>query len=573
MAFAVLEGADLVFPSLGLGPRVYNALVLLGLLGFPVALVLAWTFDLTDRGLLRTAPAVAGAPEVPDRWARPKAVLVGAGFVALLWIGAGLWRPADVGGEGLVPARAPVLAVLPFQDLSPEGDRAYFADGFHEELLHQLARIPGLRLISRTSVLHFRGSPATLGTIADSLGARFVLEGSVRTTPDSLQLTVQLVDAATDEHLWSEAYARAVTLSGLFDLQRTLAMRVAGSLGATLTGDPADALGRPPTRSLEAYHAYLRGLHQWSRVDLAAWWAAVDEWERAVALDPGFGRAHARLAVALGALNNYGGGTQGELFPRIREHAEQAVRHAPDEPDSHLAAMAIQWPIEWDWVGVRAGLERALELDPGHVDALWALAELHGVVAGNTDRGLELLRRADALDPFSVQLLNMRWWILFNGRRFDEALETALRIEALEPGNGTQALNLASTLALVGRVEDARSRLDPVVAGMAAPLPVVLVPHLARVGDRERARRVLEGAVALKASGGSVPASGIAAGYAALGEVEPALEWLERGFREEGGIYFLRSPDWDAVAGEPRFQALWDRVGLGGTHPALAGGD
>ena len=258
VAFALVEGASLVFPTFGLGPGVFNALVLVSVMGFPVALGLAWTFDLSGRGIQRTGPAPIGSgPGAPDRWGRAKAALVGAGFVGIAWLGVRLWQPLGEGPVTGVPVEEPVLAVLPFDDFSPAGDQAYFTDGLHEELLHQLAMLRGVRLTSRTSVSHFRGSPATAKAIGDSLGARYVLEGSVRQSPDSVQLTVQLIDALTDDHLWSESYTRSMSLEGLFDLQRTLATRVAGSLGGTLAAGTGQTGGKAPTSNLEAYHAYL----------------------------------------------------------------------------------------------------------------------------------------------------------------------------------------------------------------------------------------------------------------------------------------------------------------------------
>lgn len=568
IAIGGLEGASNVFPVLGFGPTVFNVLVVLSLLGFPIAVGLAWTFDITESGIERTDPGGPGAPmsSTGDRWVRLKAALVGAGFVAVIWVGIRLWQP--LGAEGLppIPTGEPVLAVLSFDDFSPGGDQAYFADGLHEEVLHRLARVSGLRLTSRTSATHFKDSPLTATAIADSLGADYVLEGSIRSDSESLILTVQLIDAATDAHIWSEAITRAWTLDGILDLQRTLATRVASALGGTL----GERVARVPTRSLEAYNAYLRGIYHQNLFDTENWWVAVDHYERAVALDPDFGLAHARLAMQLAILNNYGLRTQGELFPRIREHAETAVRLLPDEPGAHMAMMAVHWPIEWDWEAARSDAENALELDPNLVDALWALGEWHGVIAGNTDLGLEYLRRAAELDPYATRVQGMRMWVLMNGRRWDEAVEEGRAILATEPGNMNIVLSLVACLTLAGRPDEARAVFDPLLEAVPAPRPVVFATYAAWAGEDDVAREILRSAVALKESGGSVPASGIASAYSVLEEVDEALDWLERSFEQEGGIYYLRHADWDNVAEDPRFQALWERVGLKGVQSSLA---
>jgi adenylate cyclase len=569
LAFTLIEGASLVFPTFGLGPGVFNGLVVAGVLGFPLALALAWAFEVTRDGIRRTATAPAETgPGGPDRWARLKAAAVGGGFVAVIWVGVALWQSPGEAPDNAVPVESPVLAVLPFDDFSPGADQAYFVDGLHEELLHQLAMLRGIRLVSRTSVSHFRESAATVAAIADSLGARYVLEGSVRRAADSVQVTVQLIDASSDEHLWSESYGAALTLEELFDLQRVLATRVAASLGGTLAAGTGRTLGDAPTKSLDAYNAYLRALHHWSRFEIPSLEAAVAELERAIALDPEFGRAHGRLALVYGVLNNFGGGTQGELFPLMREHAEQAARHAPEDPVTHMAQLSIHWPVEWDWEAAKQDLENALDLDPDFADARWALAEWYGVIAGYTDRGLEVVQEAIRLDPFSVQPRAVRAWILTNGQRYEEAAEAYRGLLEMTSGDVATTLNLASNLALAGHRQEALGHLRDLLPAMPMPRPVTLAVHLARAGDTATARDVLERAVALKETGGSVPASGIAAAYAALGEVEESLTWLEQSFDREGGIYYLRSPDWAPLWSHPRFQAIWDRVGLPGEYPA-----
>jgi TolB-like protein len=567
VAFAGLQGAELVFPALGLGSQVFNGLVLTSLLGFPVAVALAWTFDITRAGIRRTGPVMAGDSYAwtPDRWAHVKAAVVGAGFMGVVWLGVHLWQaPTQTADGGLVPMDRPVVAVLPFADLSPREDQAYFADGLHEELLHQLSVLPDLRLISRTSVMHFRGSPATVGAIADSLGARYVLEGSVRRAVDSVRVTVQLIDAETDEHLWSESLSRALSIEELFDLQRTLAVRVARSLGGTLVTPGGEHLGRPPTWSLEAYNHFLRGRHHFHQFSRSGMRDAVVDFERALVLDPQFGLAHAMLALAYTVQNNLGMGTPGEHFPRIREHAALALRYAPDEPWSQFTAAVVPYTIEWDWEVAKELHDRTLALDPDFTATLWAMAEWHGVVAGNTELALQWVDEARRLDPFASAAASTRAAILHFGRRYAEAAEEYRAMREVDPANPTNAMNLVSNLALSGQVEEARRLLAQALPQVRATYGPTLAVHLARVGDLEGARAVRDEWVARRGAGAAVAASRLAAAEIAAGNLDGALTWLERSFAEEGGIYTLRDPLWDPLRGEPRFQALWDRVDLPG---------
>jgi adenylate cyclase len=591
VAFAVLEGADLVFPSLGVPPAAYNGLVLVAVLGFPLALFLAWTFDVTPAGEIRREGAAgpdasaggetasspkSGAVAVPGRWDRLKAALVGAGFVAVLVLGVRMWKGPVTGstatsvaddGAPTVPLDAPVLAVLPFDDLSPGGDQAYFADGLHEEVLHQLAVLRGIGLISRTSVEHFRGSPATVRAIADSLGARYALEGSVRRAGDSVRVTVQLIDAAADEHLWSESYDARLALDEIFAVQRQLAVAVARSLGGTLRSGQGARLGRSPTSSLEAYNLYLRALYNWHRFTADGLAAALTDVEAALALDPEFGRAHGLLGLLMVVKRNWGLASAEEAFPIVRREAELAMRLAPDEPASHLALASVDWTLEWDWAAARRDLERALELDPGNPDARWALAEWHGVIAGDTERGLREVEIGRRFDPLSSTLTEVEAWILLCGRRWAEAAEVLRPMREANPTDLWTAATVAWVLARAGRTDEARLLVAEAGPDMDDRFRISLVAALAALGEQDAARDQLAQALAYREAGGAMPASSLAAGFAAVGEIETALNWLERSFHEEGGDYTLRHPWFDPLHGEPRFQAIWDELGLPGPRP------
>jgi len=569
--FAGLQGAELIFPALGLGARAFNGLVLVSLLGFPVAVALAWTYDVTGGTIRRTSPVDKdGHAAPPDRWVRLKAALVGGGFVAVLFLGITLWKgPVLDGNDGTPIPERPVLAVLPFQDLSPEGDQEYYADGLHEELLHQLAALRGMGLISRTSVMHFRGSSSTIGDIADSLGADYVLEGSVRRAADRVRVTAQLIPATSEEHLWSESFTRAMSMDGLFDLQRTLAMRLARSLGGTLAPTGTEHLSGAPTNNLEAYNAFLRGLHHWHTQTRESLEEAEDDFLRAIELDPEFGRAHAMLAMTYVVQNNVGIKRRGELFPLIRQHTALAVRYAPDRPESHMAQASIHYTLEWDWGAARQEMEKAVGVDPGSDSWTWALAEWHGIVAGDTEGALEILDDGLRMNPFAAAAGALRASVLHFGRRYNEAAEEYRRLRAIDPSNPTNTMNLVSNLALSGQMEEARQLMREALPGIRNSYGPTLAVHLARVGDMEEARKVWGEVQSRRAAGASISASGMAAAAVAVGENDEALDWLKRAFEEEGGIYTLRDPLWDPIRGDARFQYLWDQVDLPGAPPAI----
>lgn len=240
---------------------------------------------------------------------------------------------------------------------------------------------------------------------------------------------------------------------------------------------------------------------------------------------------------------------------------------APDEPESHLAQASVDWTLEWDWVAAREELEMALALDPDYVDARLALAEWYGVVAGDTDRGVREIERSKRLDPFSSWVGVMEGYNFIVGRRNEDAVRVYRAQREVNPEDPLAANNLALALAALGRGAEAVAILDQVLPGIQVPLRGSVVQAYALSGEEARARTILEEMQELRDGGGPVGALHLAMGYASLGEIEQALTWLERCFQDKGGTYALRDPAFDQLRGEPRFQVLWDRVGLPGAPP------
>src|SRR5439155_11379039 len=270
VGWLVMQIAATVVPALHLSDAITSAVVVLTLLGFPIALVLAWAFDLTPEGLKRTE----WADRRPARSSRNKA-----------------WRQTK---SVKVPAKS--IAVMPFENRSEDKANAYFADGIQDEILTLLSKIADLKVISRTSTQRYQSKPRNLGQIAKQLGVANILEGSVQKVADQVRVNVQLVNAQIDSHLWAETYDRKLT--DIFSVESEIAKGIAESLQAKLTGREEQALAVKPTNNLEAYDAYLRGLafDTRSTYSIDALRKAISFFERAVQLDPNFALAWARLS-------------------------------------------------------------------------------------------------------------------------------------------------------------------------------------------------------------------------------------------------------------------------------------
>jgi TolB-like protein len=434
VGWLVAQVATVLETSLGL-PSWFDAVIVAALLlGFPVALILAWAFELTPEGVKLTA-------SLPEGTAAPKsgrvdyAVLAGVALVSVLFIVERVMPPpsaiaalsaddgspaaADASGGYSRPAGGSVaaatqkgpppaasIAVLPFADLSAEKDQQYFSDGIAEEILNVLARIDGLKVASRTSAFQFRSAAAGIPAIAAELGVRHVLEGSVRKAGNSVRITAQLIDASTDEHLWSETFNRTLTAEQLFAIQDEIAAATVAALRAKLGGAMAESAPAVPVRTtkVEAYELFLeaRALFQ-ARRDLGA---ADDLLARAIEIDPEFADA---LAIRAG-IHQFGGeygarfGDERAARAEGRAFAEQAL--AMDEKNSLAIAVSalshlydrIEGIGEEDYDNIFAGLERALALDPKDSNALNWLGIANSFV-GNHEKAVEIFNRCVEVDP------------------------------------------------------------------------------------------------------------------------------------------------------------------------------
>jgi TolB-like protein len=365
-AFAVLQAADIMLPQMGVPAWGLSLVVALVVLGFPIALVLGWALELTPEGIKRTEAAPA-ADEPPPSLLGKRTVFAAALLVVLgIGIGAGWFlRPGsapDVAPDAQPVARpaadAPVvteksIAVLPFADFSPGGDQAWFADGLTEEILNALARTPDLLVTARTSSFRYKGSTLDIPQIAAELGVAHVLEGSIRSTPQRIRVTAQLIRAADGFHVWSETYDRDP--ADMIEIQEDLARNIAMAMQTSMDPQALSDMARVGTRSVEAYQAYIRGLASRWKGGGDSFKEGYELFEKARALDPGFAAAHAQAAhfwlTQLDVSAIEGGLTDlspGETEARFRERIRLAV-DAASTPVERAGYEASEARLELRW--------------------------------------------------------------------------------------------------------------------------------------------------------------------------------------------------------------------------------
>ncbi|MFW6088240.1 MAG: BTAD domain-containing putative transcriptional regulator [Gemmatimonadota bacterium] len=478
------------------------------------------------------------------RWALP-VLAIGAVVLSIaIWLG----RPAAPVPEGSI-------AVLPFASLGPEEGSDFFSDGVTEEIIAHLATVPDLRVISRTSVMRYRGSDRPLSRIADELGVAHVLEGSVRQIEGSVRIATQLIDAETGYHVWSSTYDG--DLADIFGLQEQIAREVMRALEPRLTAHGDVAPARRGTRDPEALEMFLRGRHHWILRTREGHARALDYFERAIERDSTYADAYAGLAYThlTSYQLDYTSAPKDEVHAEIRWAAERAMALDESSADSHVAlAVALWW--ERNWPGAEREFLRALELNPGHTTArTWYTMLLGGW--GRLDEALRHIRRAYDVDPFAVVTSANLADVLYLLRRYDQAVEqwrTTLDL-GVRWKWGPGALGLAHAQA--GDIEPAlrvlRQGLDD---DPDSPVtPAALAYALAMAGEREEAVVVLERA---KASG-SYPFH-VGRAYVALDEPDSAFTWLRRSAWEWPHRANRFDPALDPLRDDPRFEAMSAQV-------------
>ncbi len=465
-------------------------------------------------------------------------------------------------------SESPSVAVLPFVNMSRDEENEYFADGLSEELLNVLTKIRGLRVASRTSAFFFKGKTLDIQTVGQRLNVATILEGSVRKSGKRVRITAQLIEVATDSHLWSETYDRE--LEDIFAVQDDIAQSVVTQLRAALLGERigsaasaeakaevlAAATGR--TDSPEAHRLYLQGrffLERMTETDLAR---AVDYFKQALALDPDFALGWAGLSRALWTQAGYGWLPVAVGFQQAREAAQRSLAIAPDLAEGHVALGLVLQGHDWNWKGAEAELRRALVLAPGNADVLRAFGSEAGIL-GRQEESLEFLRKAVALDPLSSssqRLLGLRCVIYGRLEEAEIALHAALD---LNPSSGLAHCFLSMVYLFRGRpaeaLEVARREVLPDFRSLGIALAEHTLGHAAE-SDAALARLIEDH--------GHAAAYQIAEAHAWRGEADRAFEWLERSYaqRDPGLGHTMTDPFFAPLRGDPRWPPFLEKMGF-----------
>lgn len=442
VAWLLVQAGSILFPTFNAPEWILKIFITVVALGFPIALILAWAFELTPEGIKR----VESADKLRIKPSRSRAwifvvIIAGAMSAGLFFLGRFTAANKESGSTGL-PTKS--IAVLPFESLSEDKNNAYFADGIQDEILARLSKIADLKVISRTSTQKYKSAPDNLREIAQQLGVANILEGSVQKAGDQVRITVQLINALKDEHLWADTYDRKMT--DIFGVESDVAQKIAGSLEAKLTGREKKEIASGGTRNPQAYDALLHALALKNNQTIAAIAVAEKQIEfsrRAVELDPDYSDAWASLAIAQANLSRTPWQSE-ELEKSTRAAAETALRLAPDSPRAHQAMGLYYRYCRKDNRAALTELQIALAGAPNDANILGNLGALQRA-QGKVEESLQTLRKAADLDPLNVQA-----WIglgeTYSGlRKFEQARSMLDRALAIAPDDLNLLAAKAST--------------------------------------------------------------------------------------------------------------------------------
>ena len=517
--WALAQGIAQVFPVFDIPNWVVRLIVLIIVLGFPVALLLSWFFDLTRYGIVRT----------PDRAPEAKIDIV---------------QPSSSNEKS--------IAVLPFNDLSPARDHDYFSDGIAEEILTTLAKIDGLRVAARRSSFWFKGKEAELTEIAEKLNVEHVLEGTVRRDGNRVRVTAELIDAWNGFTLWSETFERE--FQGIFALQDEITRSIVDALKLKLNV----ATTAPRSRSIDAYDVYLHGLFLSDKGTEEPLRQSLKFFERALQKDPRFSRAWTGIAKSwLWLADAYVPPLEG--YPKVRDAALRALQLDDDEAEAHVYLAETKRILDWDLDGAEAEFNRAVEIEPNSTPSNYFIAALYAA-RGEREKALVYLQRTSKIDPASLWVNNFASEIYRYFGLYDEAIAAGQRAMQLDPTFLYGEPLLAALYREMGRFDDAIALYEKAQSFSGKPGFGLAITY-ARMNRRKEALQTLDAAVASRRY---TPGDAIAHVHVALQAHDDAIRELERACDERSSsLHWVGiAPEFVPLRSDPRFISILKKTGL-----------
>jgi TolB-like protein/Tfp pilus assembly protein PilF len=557
VGWLLIQAGSILFPTFEAPAWIMKVFVAVLLVGFPVALILAWAFELTPQGIKRDEAAAAVREHSRGRaWIY---VIIAAGALSAGLFFLGRYTATSKLSESADRTRS--IAVLPFANLSRDPDNEYFADGIQDEIITRLSQVADLKVISGTSTRRYKGARQNLSQIAQELGVAHILEGSVQKSGDQVHVNVQLINALTDAHLWADIYDRKLT--DIFAVESEIAKTIAETLRVKLTGAQAKAITARPTDNSAAHDLYLKGRYFWFKRTADDLKKAGDYFQRAIDIDPNYALAYVGLADAFVLTPAYGGGSPQECYPKAKAAARKAIELDDDLAEAHTSYGKVLWNHDFDFAQSLSEFERAIALNPNYATAHHWYGNSPLASLGRFDQAIAEMKRAVELDPLSLIYNTDLGVTLILARRYDEAIERLRRTLELDPNFYYAHYNLGLALELKGDLNAAIAEYKKARELNDDPVPAAYLGHAYAVAGRKEEALQIVSKLGEQAKHRYVPNPAFALIELGLGNKERALDLLEKSYEAHEArfiAYIKVDPFLDPLRGDPRFEALVQKV-------------
>jgi TolB-like protein/Flp pilus assembly protein TadD len=561
VGWLIMQVAATIVPALHLPDSLTTAVVVLVLLGFPLALVIAWAFEMTPEGMKRTENV--SPDEIIPQWSAKKfaAMVVSVGLLALGLLVFRMVRTKAPAHAEAGPAAEKSIAVLPFDNLSRDPDNAFFAEGVQDEILTRLAKVADLKVIARTSTQKFKSAPENLTDIASQLGVLNILEGSVQKANDQVRVNVQLINATTNAHLWAEIYDRKLT--DIFAVESDIAKAIADTLQAKLTGSEKILIAKRPTQNPEAHELYLRGRFFWNKRTAADLRRSIDYFDQAIAKDPNYAPAYAGESQAWSLLSAYNAASPADSYPQAEIFAKKALAIDDTSAEALVGLASVKSNYQFDVPGALKEYERAIQLNPNDSTAHHWIAGDCFATTGQHVREIAEMRRALELDPLSL-IINSNLGVAYmRAGRLEEAVAQLRKTVEMDDSFYPAHREYGLALELQGKIPEAISQYERAVAHTDDPIPLGALGRIYGItGRKDEAQKIFEQLRQLRARRYTA-AYALALAALGAGDKGEAVHWLEQAYLDRDGdsIAAIRvDPLLKSLHGDPRFEALAEKI-------------
>jgi TolB-like protein/DNA-binding winged helix-turn-helix (wHTH) protein/Tfp pilus assembly protein PilF len=524
---------------------------------------------------LSATKRAAAAPAITDRVIHPpknkqielrRALLLG-GLLGLALITAFVliqrYSRNDVAAK-VLSNQIKSVVVLPFENLSEDANQQYFTDGMTDELIAHLAKIRSLRVISRTSSMEYKGTHKSLSQIARDLNVDAVVEGTVLRSGNRVRITAELVQVATDRHLWAETYESP--LGDILTLQSQVASAIVNEIRINLTPEEQQRLASTRPVSAESYEDYLKGRYYWNKRSEEGLNKAIEYFQLATAKDPRYALAYAGLADCYSIIGSAIVGTvpSYEVAPKAKAAALKALELDSTLAEAETSLATVRFNYDWDWAAAAAGFRRSIELNPSYATA-YQRYSLYLMAMGRTQESLIQMNRARDLDPLSISMNFSLGWRLYMARQYDQAIEQLRNTLDMDPNFAFARMVLGEAYEQKGSYQQAIAELQK-AAGTSHDSPVMLgaLGHAyGASGNRSGAEKVLDQLME-QSKKQYVSPFYVAIVYAGLSENDKAVDWLEKAYKDRSNaiVFSKVDPQLDTLRSIPRFQSLLHRLAL-----------